>query len=270
MAVRCEGAVLVGAEPSRCGMAAVDLAADVAADRRAELVMLHAAVDAGVGADFLATAVRRALARRPGLTVCTELTGEPPATALLSFARLVDLMVVGHHGRGTGRPHGSPAGSVAVRVADRSPVPVIVHRPLEGPGSVGRPVVVGVGTAPADGPLAFAFAEAARLAVPLVVEHVWSGPADNHPAVAGLDRGPELAALDAATRLLSDTVAVWSDKFPDVEVRRALRHGLDPAFALTAASRAARLLVVGSTGSAEPLIRAVVHRAGCPVAVVPS
>jgi hypothetical protein len=105
--------------------------------------------------------------------------------------------------------------------------------------------------------------------VPLVVEHVWSGPADNGQASVGVDRRAESAAFEDARRLLDDTIAVWSDKFPGVEVRRALRHGLDPAFSLTAASRAARLLVVGSTGSAAPLIGALMHRAGCPVAVIP-
>jgi hypothetical protein len=130
-------------------------------------------------------------------------------------------------------------------------------------------VAVGISAVPEDEPLAFAFAEADRLGVPLVVEHVWSAPADNGPATAGTDGRTELAAYTDAARLLDDIVAVWSDKYPDVEVRRALRHGLDPAFALTAASRSARLLVVGSTASSAPLVQALLHRAGCPVAVVP-
>jgi hypothetical protein len=134
---------------------------------------------------------------------------------------------------------------------------------------VRRPVTIGIGAAPDDEPLAFAFAEADRIGVPLVVEHVWSGPADIAQANAGVDRGAAARALAEATRLVDDTVAVWSDKFPDVEVRRALRHGLDPAFALTAASRSARLLVVGSTASGVPLVQALIHRARCPVAVVP-
>jgi hypothetical protein len=104
---------------------------------------------------------------------------------------------------------------------------------------------------------------------PLVVEHVWFCAADSTPATAGVERHVEAAALAEAARLLDDTVALWSDKFPDVEVRRALRHGLDPAFALTAASRSAALLVVGSTVASAPLVQALIHRARCPVAVVP-
>jgi nucleotide-binding universal stress UspA family protein len=269
MAVRFEGPVLVGLEPSRSGLAALDLAADVAASRHAGLTVLHAAGDSERGGEALATAaVERVRSRRPAVAVRAELTGDEPAAALLRRARCAGLVVVGHRGRGAGRTGRSTAGSVAVTVATRAPVPVVVHRPIDGPGPRGRPVAIGIGAVPDDEPLAFAFAEADRLGVPLVVEHVWSGPADNAPASAGVDRRTELAALADASRLVDDTISVWSDKFPHVQVRRALRHGLDPAFALTAASRAARLLVVGATTSGAPLIEALVHRAGCPVAVV--
>jgi nucleotide-binding universal stress UspA family protein len=269
MAVRSEGPVLVGLEPSRSGLAALDLAADIAASRGVGLIVLHAAENANRGGEVLAAAVERTRTRRPAVAVHAEVTSEEPASALLRRGPYCGLVVVGHRGRRTGRSGRTAAGSVALRVATRASAPVIVHRPVDAPDAAWRPVAVGVGAVPEDEPLAFAFAEAERFGVPLVVEHVWSGPADIGPASAGVDRRAEMAAFADASRLLDDTIAVWSDKFPGVDVRRALRHGLDPAFALTAASRAARLLVVGSTGSAEPLIRALVHRAGCPVAVVP-
>jgi nucleotide-binding universal stress UspA family protein len=269
MAVRFEAPVLVGLEPSRSGMAALDLAADAAGSRRVGLTVLHATKDTQRGSALLAEAVDRVRSRRPAVTVRAEVTADEPALALLRRGPYCGLMVVGHRTRGAGRSGRTTAGSVALRVTTHASVPVLVHRPTDGPDPRGRPVTVGIGVPPEDEPLAFAFAEADRLGVPLVVEHVWSGPADNGPASAGMDRRSERAALAHASRLLDDTVAVWSDKFPTVEVRRALRHGLDPAFALTAASRAACLLVVGSAGSAEPLIRALIHRAGCPVAVVP-
>jgi nucleotide-binding universal stress UspA family protein len=269
MAVRFEGPVLVGLEPSRSGLAALDLAADIAASRRVDLTVLHAAVNPNGAGEVLTAAVDRVRSRWPAVAVRAEMTGDEPASALLRCGRNSSLVVVGHRGRRTGGSGRTTAGSVALRVATHAPAPVVVHRPIDGPDERGRPVAVGIGTVPDDEPLAFAFAEADRLGVPLVVEHVWSGPADNGPASAGADRRTELLAYTDASRLLDDTIAVWSDKFPAVEVRRALRHGLDPAFALTAASRAARLLVIGSAGSAEPLIGALVHRAGCPVAVVP-
>jgi nucleotide-binding universal stress UspA family protein len=266
MAVRFEGPVLVGLEPSRSGLAALDLAVDVAASRRVGLTVLHADPDPCRGGEMLAAALRRVGSRAPALAVRAEATGDDPVKALLRCSRDAGLLVVGHRSRGSGR---IGAGSVALRVATRASVPVIVHRPIGGPDPHGRPVAVGIGVVADDEPLAFAFAEADRLGVPLVVEHVWSVPADNGPASAGVDRRGELAALADAARLLDDTIALWSDKFPDVEVRRALRHGLDPAFALTAASRDACLLVVGSSTQSAPLVQALVHRAGCPVAVVP-
>jgi nucleotide-binding universal stress UspA family protein len=272
MSVRFEGPVLVGLEPSRSGLAALDLAVDVAASRRVGLDVLHAAPDPDRGGEVLAAAVRRVRLRAPAVAVNAEVTGDEPASALLRRGRDAGLVVVGHRGRGTGRSARSgrtAAGSVALRVATLATVPVVVHRPIDGPDPHGRPVAVGVGAVAEEEPLAFAFAEADRLGVPLVVEHVWSAPADNDPASVGADRRAERAALAEAVLLLDDTVALWSDKFPDVEVRRALRHGLDPAFALTAASRTARLLVVGSTVPGAPLVQALVHRAGCPIAVVP-
>jgi nucleotide-binding universal stress UspA family protein len=257
----------VGLEVSRAGLAALDLAADAALGRGSHLIVLHSARDPQRGREVLVSAVARLRARPAPIMVHTESTSEEPASALLRRGRDCALVIVGHHGRG-GRTARTAAGSVALRVATCASTPVIVHRPT-GAGVPVRPVTVGIGAAPDDEPLAFAFAEADRIGVPLVVEHVWSDPADFAPANGGADRDAAARALAEATRLVDDTVAVWSDKFPDVEVRRALRHGLDPAFALTAASRTAGLLVVGSTASAAPLVQALIHRARCPVAVVP-
>jgi nucleotide-binding universal stress UspA family protein len=269
MPVLSDGPVLVGLEFSRAGLDALDLAAEMAADRRAGLTVLHAARQARQGQEVLAAAVDRVGARWPGVVVRTEWTSVEPASALLGCSRDCALVIVGHRsGHGTRRAR-TAAGSVALRVATRASIPVIVHRPTGACIPVQRPVTVGIGAVPDDEPLAFAFAEADRMGVPLVVEHVWSGPADFAPAHADMNRDAAARALSEATRLVDDTVAVWSDKYPDVEVRRALRHGLDPAFALTAASRTARLLVVGSTASAAPLVQALIHRARCPVAVVP-
>jgi len=275
MSMRSDGPVLVGFEPSRAGLAALDLAVDAALGRGLHLVVLHSATDPQRGHEILASARARARARarvragRAPVMIRTEWTSEEPAAALLRHGRESALLVVGHHGRRGARSGRTMAGSVALRVATHAAIPVIVHRPAEGCMAGEPTVTVGVGGIPDDEPLAFAFAEADRLGVPLVVEHVWSCAADSASANAGGDRRVEVAAFAEAVRLLDDTVAVWSDKFPDVRVRRALRHGLDPAFALTAASRSARLLVVGSTAPAVPLIEALVHRARCPVAVVP-
>jgi nucleotide-binding universal stress UspA family protein len=268
MAMRFDGPVLIGLEPSDAGLSALDLAAEIAIGRGTGLTVLYATGDARRGGQVLAAAADRVRKRHRSLPVATELTGGDLASELMSRSPRCGLIMVGHYGRRGARSCRAAAGSVALRVAAGAPVPVVVHRPV-GCGHDERPVIVGVGAVSEDEPLAFAFTEADRRGVPLVVEHVWSCAADSAPASAGVDRCVETAALAEAARMLDDTVATWSDKFPDVEVRRALRHGLDPVFALTAASRSACLLVVGSTELSAPLVRALVHRAGCPVALVP-
>ena len=55
-------------------------------------------------------------------------------------------------------------------------------------------------------------------------------------------------AATQARRILSETLAGWSEKYPDVEVRAITRHDMNPVLALVEASRDAGLLVVGSRG----------------------
>jgi nucleotide-binding universal stress UspA family protein len=132
----------------------------------------------------------------------------------------------------------------------------------------------------------FAFAQAAARCVPLVAQHVWARPAEGLPARLATGDIDTRDARVVAERQLADALAAWSDKCPDVVVRHELRHSLDPAVALTAASRRAGLVVVGlgrATGAgmtgagmtgagrlAGSVAQALVRRAGCPVAVIPT
>ena len=75
-------------------------------------------------------------------------------------------------------------------------------------------------------------------------------------------------------RLVAETVSGLSEKYPDVVVTEVYRRG-DPVRQLVQASAEASLVVVGSRGRrllSSTLLgsvsRAVVERAGCPVAVV--
>jgi nucleotide-binding universal stress UspA family protein len=156
---------------------------------------------------------------------------------------------------------GRHAGSVASSAARAAEVPIVVHRPLEPStdATLPRPVLVGIAadSAPED-PVEFAFAEAALRGAPLYAMHVWS----------------EGSRGDAEHRL-ADVVARWSEKYPDVRVHCALRHHLDTAVVLAAASRTAQLLVVGvrrhpAVASMATVSQALIHRAGCSVAVVPT
>jgi len=152
-------------------------------------------------------------------------------------------------------------------------VPVLVYRPERGPAaSAIAPVLVGVAdpTGPA-GAVEFAFVEAAAYRVPVLAMHVWSarsdaGPTGIHPSTQDLTR-----ARAAADRVLTEALAVCREKYPQVAVRHAIRHGLDVTVALTAASRTARLAVVGTpgAGTAGSAVAVLLRRAGCPVALVP-
>jgi nucleotide-binding universal stress UspA family protein len=224
--------------------------------------------------EFVTSAVDQARSDHPSLSVAAEVTEGRPADVLLSRSLGSCLLVVGHRGRlGT-----LGLGSVALEVIDRARVPAIVHRPLDTTTEVALPRPVLIGVTPAEAPepvVEFGFAEASLRGAPLHAMYVWaeSGawePADIHSDVHGFAQ-----AQGEAERMLAESLAGWSAKYPEVPVRTKVRHGLDATIALTAASRSARLVVVGSSRPsgvsrvlAGSVAHALVHRAGCPVAVI--
>jgi nucleotide-binding universal stress UspA family protein len=288
MAKQPSGPVIVGVDGSAAGMAAVDLAAEEALARVAPLVVVHAPggrtgspMPGGLeGARrAVAVAVGRARAEHPGLAVTGELVPGDPAAVLVARSHGTSLVVVGHRRR---REFGErPVGSVATAVVARAEAPVIVHRPVEPEVTTQPwplPVLVGVGGDVATDPVvAFAFEEAALRGTSLLAVHVWSNPAD--ACAAGLDACGYSAARARADAEWTLTAALerWAEKYPEVRVRLAVRHAPDVPVALTAATRSAQLAVVGARrhpGAVRASVGAVsqvlLHRAGCPVAVVPA
>lgn len=272
------GPVVVGIDGSAASLAAVDLAAEEAAARVTPLLVVHAhtgeAVRPEAIRDMLDVAVRRAHAEHPGLSVAAEVASGAPADVLLSRALQACLLVVGHRGP----LHRHALGSVAMTVIDQARVPVIVARPTDVPAGVSlpRPVLVGVVAAEESAPvLEFAFAEAELRGAPLHAMYVWSHSGDWEPAEVHADVEGFAEAQSEAERMLAEALAGWSAKYPDVTVSRTVRHSLDAIIALTAASRSAQLVVVGTTHApaiarllAGSVGHALVHRAGCPVAVI--
>jgi nucleotide-binding universal stress UspA family protein len=252
MAVEPIGPVVVGVDGSAGCLVAVDLAADEAAARVAPLLVVyaHSGAPGRLVDDVLETAVARVKSEHPGLAVAAEAADGDTVAALVDERNAACLVVVGH--RGNGGLCGWSPDSVATRVICQAQVPVIVHRPVDTSIEVPlpRPVLVGLrADTGAEAVIKFAFAEAAMRGAPLHAVHVGSGP-------------------------LPDSFGRWAEKYPEVVVRPRIRPSLDVAVVLTAASRSAQLTVVGSSADPRRLaagstVHALVHRAGCPVAVVP-
>ncbi|MEV4536668.1 universal stress protein [Asanoa sp. NPDC049518] len=274
MPIEPMGPVVVGVDGSPAGSAALELALAEANARTSPVVVVHAVEEgetAESGARVTTLALSRARSTCPEVSSSAVVGAGDPDALLLARSRGSSLLVVGHNsGCAQGRVRRE---SIAHRVIGRAGVPVILHRRVEATGSPHRPVLVAVGGEPGDDVLLeFAFTEAAMWGAPLLAITVW-------PGTAHRDRDPSRRRFaegrDAADRALADALRIWSEKYPEVPVRRAVRHGLDVPMAVTAASRSARLVVVGTAvragqRSSLSLAQILTHRAGCPVAVIPT
>ena len=204
----------------------------------------------------------------PDVPVERELVLGFPAGVLLERSQTAELLVVGDHGRG--RIASAVAGSVAVSVAARSVCPVVVVRGAIPDGAL--PVVVGIdGTPLSEAAIPFAFDAAAARRVPLVAVHTWLDELYD-PALAQLVDWQTATAQ--ADEILAERLAGWGEKYPGVLVRRVVARGLAGRALLDQAARA-QLVVVGSRGHGEiagllldSVSNALVHGAGCPVAIV--
>ncbi|MCF6744459.1 universal stress protein, partial [Blastococcus sp. KM273128] len=148
-------------------------------------------------------------------------------------------------------------------------VPAPLPAPLAAPDRPRRSVVVGLrGGSDADEVLGFAFAEAAARDTDLVAVHAWQDV-----VLEAAPRSPGRLAdpADAEQRVLTEALAGWRAEEPDVPVREVVVLA-QAARALEAAGAVAELLVIGHRRRRRPgaTTRAVLRRATCPVAVVPS
>ena len=222
---------------------------------------LRAAAEKG-----LATAAAAAAELDPELPVEQELVPGFPGGVLVDQSRTAVLLVVGE--RGLGRLGSTLAGSVAVGVAAHAACPTVVVRGAEPGPDPALPVVVGIdGTPRSEAAIAFAFEEASARGVPLVAVHTW-----DEPVIAELVDWQ--SAADEAEQALAERLAGWGEKYPDVRVQRLVARGR-AAHALLDQAAKAQLVVVGSHGRGEVLGllldsvgNALVHSAGCPVAVI--
>ncbi|MFC4950759.1 universal stress protein [Pseudonocardia sp. GCM10023141] len=283
--------LVVGVDGSQFALRAVRWAADEAGRRKVPLRIVHAfqwIEDRGRSGPgvrsghreialerarhLIAAAAREALEQAPGIEVERQLVVGDAIGVLTAETVHAQLVVVGD--RGHSRFDGMIMGSVPVALAVHAACPIVVvrGRDRETTGAAVPAVVVGVdGTPLSEAAIAFAFDAAATRGAPLVAVHTWIDLISDPNVAAIIDRD---IAADDERRVLSESLAGWSEKYPDVPVEQVVAHGR-PAHTLLDLSTRAQLLVVGSRRHGDftglflgSVSNTLVHRAACPVAVV--
>ncbi len=269
MSATVSSVVVVGVDGSAESAHAADWAAHEAARRHATLHVLTAfrpypaglpgVPEAGeytagwpaIGQALVDGVVGRLQDRHPGLTVEGEYRLCDPRPALVQASRSAVMTVVGN--RGSGRLPEVLTGSVALHLAARGESPVaVVPLPAGAEIPMTGPVLVGVDPLGSSQPaLDLAFDEAARRGVELIA--VLAG--DRLVAHQGFARRPvrPLAVeLEEDEAVLSEQLAGWAAKYPEVTVHARLMNGR-PArclarFAELTGSVPPQVTVVGSRG----------------------
>lgn len=208
---------------------------------------------------------------RPALPVTAHTAHGDPRDVLVELSREAHLVVIGSRGRGVVLSR--LLGSVSTTVVRHAQSPVVVCRPGS-QGSVRKGVLVGADATP-EGQLVleFGFQHASTHGLPLTVLHSF------YDVIAAVN-GPQLvpateAFLDEQRLVLAESVAGFSEKFPDVRVDLQLARGL-AAECLGSDSGRWHLIVVGRhpTDSLTRMLSStvattVVEHARTTVAVVP-
>jgi nucleotide-binding universal stress UspA family protein len=284
--------VVAGVDGSDCARHAARWAADEADRRHGRLLLVHAYALPAAGysgynpfpGDLLATLEEEAhdtvdalvtelQHRHRRISIGTFVTYGDAVTVLRNAASGAALAVVGGHR--TNRI-AMALGSVAGRFAAGSHVPVAVVHAVDTPDT--GPVVVGIDGSPAgEGAIGFAFQEADLRGVPLVAVHSWTSPVAVAPVPAYSATVVDDEPIEQSERaLLSQRLAGWSERYPDVPVRRVLTRDV-PATAILRHSTDAQLVVVGTRWHAAlsalllgSTSQALITHSAAPVVVVGS
>ena len=253
--------VIVAVDGSPSSKVATDWAARDAALRRVRLTLVHVLpelatdplmpnglrdVRAKHGHRVLEEAryvVRRAVADDEPIVVEQELCTGDPVSTLVMLSKQAGMLVVGRRGGGgwDRRLMGSTSSSLVHHA--HCPVAVIHDEDPLMAQPAQAPILVGIDGSPASElATAIAFDEASRRGVGLVAMHSWAH--DDRHGRAAADVGPQ---LEVGKEALAERLAGWSQRYPDVPVKRRLVYG-NPAEQLVAASESAQLTVVGSHG----------------------
>lgn len=280
-----EMGVVVGADGSEHGRAAVLWAADTAVAYGLPLAVLHAIPDAaGVPrlidepTGVLGEALALVRETNPGLVVRALQMPDSPVQSLLAAGRNADLIVLGS--RGVEGFRGLLLGSTAMHVAPYAQCPVVVvHSGLEGgipfeadedAGNPGQVVLGYDGSSASNRAAAFAFRHAQAIGCGVVAVSV--EPGRGEPETEWIH--PEDATPGSDTSAFHSPVIVTAASFPEVPVSFVAGTGR-PAEVLLSEAGGASLLVVGSRGVGGfaglvmgSVSQKVLAHADCPVAVL--
>ncbi len=289
--VSTESAVVVGVDGSPASKVAVDWAARNAVLHGAPLTLVHVLTppavmafpdvpmppgylewqqEQGRGLLDAAEQTAREAAGQTALDITSEMVSGPSVPSLVDASKDARLIVVGCRG------HGALArgilGSVSNGLVHHAHCPVVVihdEDPLM-PHPSKAPVVVGVDGSPAsERAVGLAFEEASLRGVDLVAVHAWSDAGVFE--FPGADWSTQQAMGEET---LSERLAGWQERYPDVLVRRIVVAD-KPARQLLEQAESAQLLVVGSRGRGGfagmllgSVSTAVINAARMPVLVV--
>ncbi|GAB3899663.1 universal stress protein [Kibdelosporangium lantanae] len=202
-------------------------------------------------------------------------TGDVVGT-LVGMSPAVGMIAVGE--RGVGAFTGMLVGSTANAVVSGAVCPVaVVRTPPLGRVTTGWPIVVGVDGSPAsEDAIAYAFDEAARRGCALVAVHTWEEVFLDPELRADQIRFDTTALEDRERELLSERLAGWPEKYPEVAVTQVVAKG-HPVRILLEQAENAQLVVVGSRGLGGyhgmllgSVSQALVNYAQCPLVVIRS
>ncbi|MDI2124801.1 universal stress protein [Yinghuangia seranimata] len=207
-----------------------------------------------------------ALEQHPHLEATAALLDGTPATVLIRESADAAMLVLGSRHQSS-LSEALTTGSIAVPVSAHAACPVAIVRGPEHRAVDGPTVVVGVDASERSLPAVdFAFDEASRRGAVLTAVHMVH-------SVGG--RMSDDTVKEARIRL-AEFLDGHRARYPDVVVRPQIRPG-HPVKELVDASRHALAVVVGTRGLGGfrgmllgSVSHGLVHRAACPVVVVPS
>ncbi|GAA2633805.1 universal stress protein [Streptomyces spororaveus] len=220
------------------------------------------------GSEALAAGYDWARERHLGLDAATDLIEGFPVPAIGRLSHQARMLVLGsRHLSRTAELFS--AGSTVVPVVAQAHCPVAVVGNPEHITQESPYLVVGIdGSESSKAALALAFEEADLRGAALRAIAVWQ------PPVFLLH--DEEVALQAQRRMLAETTAGWSQKYPDVVLSHEVPIG-HPVEELAEAAEHALAVVVGRRGRGGysgmrlgSVVHGLLHRAFCPVITVPA